>query len=408
MSIEDNDKPLAGDPGANEASAAAGSTTNETNARPHAGATAAAGASGRPVPPAGTAASPTGAAPDAAASGAADPTGSAPAAAPIAAPKPPKRKRMHGNGWKVAIVAIIAVAVVVICGIASCSSALSGAAGGLFGGSETQKASKPNTVAIITLDGTIGYDGTSCSPEGLKDLLDQAEDDSNVSAVVLRVNSGGGTSTAGEEMAGLVKKFSKPVVVSAASIDASAAYEISSQADYLYTAKSSEVGAIGTAMQVTNYKGLLDMLGIKADNIVSAKSKDSSYGTRPLTKKERAYYQKMVNQINDQFVSTVAEGRKMSKSQVKKLATGLPFTGMDAVKNGLFDEVGTLEDACKKASQLAGHGDNYDTMNLEGSSNLTGLSDLLGSDSDAGDSSRVSMTELKQLLKELEEHGVEQ
>lgn len=392
MSIQDNDNPLPGPDGSanrGPAAPAALRSADEGSAAAEGGT-----AAGRPVPPADATAAPAG-----------DQGGAGPAPA---ASKQPKRAKVRGNGWKVAIVAIIAVAVVTIFGIASCSSALSDATGGLLGGSDTQKASKPNTVAIITLDGTIGYDGTSCSPEGLKDLLDQAEDDSNVSAVVLRVNSGGGTSAAGEEMAGLVKKFSKPVVVSAASIDASAAYEISSQADYLYTAKSAEVGAIGTAMQVTNYKGLLDMLGIKADNIVSAKSKDSSYGTRPLTKKERAYYQRMVNQINDQFVSTVAEGRKMSKKQVKKLATGLPFTGIDAVKNGLFDEVGTLEDACKKASQLAGHGDDYDTMNLEGSGNLNGLSDLLGSNSDAGDSSGISKTELKKLLKELEEHGVEQ
>lgn len=333
--------------------------------------------------------------------------GSAAAAAP---------RKKSGNGWKIAIAIIAAVVVLVIAGMASCSSMMqnAGSSGllpsGLFGQSGQETASEPNTIAIITMDGTIQYDGSACSPEGLKDLLKRAEDDGNVSAVVLRVNSGGGTSAAGEEMSKLVKDCSKPVVVSAASIDASAAYEISSQADYLYAAKSSEVGAIGTAMQVTNYSGLLKMLGISVDDIVSADSKDSSYGTRALTKKERKYYQDMVDQINDQFITTVAEGRKMSKSQVEKLATGLPFTGVDAVDNGLFDEIGTLDDACLKASQLAGGGDDYHTMDLTESDDLDSLMALLGS-GDAGSSEgsiTVSKDDLAKALKELKSNGISQ
>ena len=339
-----------------------------------------------------------------------------PAPAPVAAGAQAAAPRKSGNGWKIAIAIIAAVVVLVIAGMASCSSMVQSAGGSsllpssLFGSSDQKTASEPNTIAIITMDGTIQYDGTACSPEGLKDLLQQAEDDGNVSAIVLRVNSGGGTSTAGEEMSKLVKDCSKPVVVSAASIDASAAYEISSQADYLYAAKSSEVGAIGTAMQVTNYSGLLKMLGISVDDIVSADSKDSSYGTRALTKKERKYYQDMVDQINDQFISTVAEGRNMSKAQVKKLATGLPFTGLDAVDNGLFDEIGTLDDACKKASQLAGGGDDYHTIDLTESNDLDSLMELLGNSesSSDGDSITVSKDELAKALKELKSNGISQ
>lgn len=333
--------------------------------------------------------------------------------ATVAAAAPRKKS---GNGWKIAIAIIAAVVVLVVAGMASCSSMMRSAGtssllpSGLFGQSGQETASEPNTIAIITMDGTIQYDGSACSPEGLKDLLKRAEDDANVSAVVLRVNSGGGTSAAGEEMSKLVKDCSKPVVVSAASIDASAAYEISSQADYLYAAKSSEVGAIGTAMQVTNYSGLLKMLGISVDDIVSADSKDSSYGTRALTKKERKYYQDMVDQINDQFIATVAEGRNMSKSRVRKLATGLPFTGVDAVDNGLFDEIGTLDDACLKASQLAGGGDDYHTMDLTESDDLDSLMALLGS-SDAGskeDSITISKDDLAKALKELKSNGISQ
>ncbi len=142
----------------------------------------------------------------------------------------------------------------------------------------------PNTVAVIDIDSTIQYDGTTNSPDGLKQQLDVAADDSRIIAVVLRVNSGGGVATAGEEMSIYVKEFredtGKPVVVSSASTNASAAYEISSQADYIFTAHTTAIGAIGTAMQLVDYSGLMSMLGISTEDITSAESKDSTYGTR--------------------------------------------------------------------------------------------------------------------------------
>jgi len=145
-------------------------------------------------------------------------------------------------------------------------------------------------------------------------------------------------------MAQYVKDFGKPVV-SSASLNASAAYEISSQANYIYVAKTTEIGAIGTIMQSRDYSELLEKLGVSAESIASAESKDSGYGTRPLTDEERTYYQRMIDQINECFIQNVAEGRDMSEDDVRALATSLTFTGIDAVENGLADEVGTREDA---------------------------------------------------------------
>lgn len=241
-------------------------------------------------------------------------------------------------------------------------------------------------MGIIAIDGTIEYDGSTSSPEGLKAQLDRAEADPNIRAVVLRVNSGGGTATAGEEMSTYVRDFSKPIVVSSASMNASAAYEISSQADYIFTAKTTAIGAIGTAMQLTDISGLLDKLGITIDNVTSSDSKDSSYGTRALTDEERAYYQAMVDQINATFIATVAEGRGMTEEEVRALATGLTFTGMDAVDNGLADEIGTLEDACDKAAGLAGVATGYRTMYLQPEvSDLSALMSLMGMETKAAD-----------------------
>lgn len=255
-----------------------------------------------------------------------------------------------------------------------------------------------DAVAVIDISGTIQYDDTACSPEGLKQLLDAAEESDHVKAVVLRVDSGGGTATAGEEMAKYVSDFSKPVVVSSASINASAAYEISSQAEYIYVANSTEIGAIGTAMELTDLSGLLDMLGINMDVIASADSKDSSYGYRPLTEEERAYYQHMVDQINQTFIDTVAAGRDMSQEEVRALATGLPFTGIDAIQNGLADEIGTLEDAVDKAAELAGTSD-YETVELSFSSyDISSLYDILGT-SETGESIGLSRLEGKETAK---------
>ena len=280
-----------------------------------------------------------------------------------------------GKGWIVALVAVLCFFALAAFGVKTCSDAM--ANGGAYGASLSPSG---DTVAVIEVDGTIQYDGTACSPEGFKTLLDRAANNSNIKAVVLRVNSGGGTATAGEEMAEYLRDFEKPVVVSSASLNASAAYEISAQADYIYVAKSTEIGAIGTAMQLTDMSGLLDMLGISIDVITSADSKDSSYGYRPLSDEEREYYQHMIDQINDMFIENVAEGRNMSTEEVRKLATGLSFTGVDAVGNGLADEVGTLEDAKDKAAELAGIS-SYDSYDLYLSNyDLSGLYGLLGSE----------------------------
>ena len=280
-----------------------------------------------------------------------------PASGAAAAAQPQPKSR----GWIVGLAVVIAVAVLCLAGVVSCTSMVSssmsslGSLGGMFEMEEYgYEMAYEDTVGIIELGGTIQYDGSLCSPEGLKEQLDRAEEDPNIVAVVLRVDSGGGTATAGEEMSNYVRDFSKPIVVSSASINASAAYEISSQSDYIFVAKTTAIGSIGTALQITDLSGLYEKLGISIENITSSESKDSSYGTRSLSDEERAWYQDQVDQINETFIEAVAAGRNMGIEEVRKLANGMTYTGMDAVKNGLADEIGTLEDAIAKACELAG------------------------------------------------------
>ncbi|WP_080798609.1 signal peptide peptidase SppA [Arabiibacter massiliensis] len=315
-------------------------------------------------------------------------------------PQQPKKSR----GWIVALVCVLCVFALLAIGMLSCTSMMASSFGsfGSLAAADDVDYLTQDAVAVIDIDGTIQYDGTTASPEGLKKQLDRAEENNRIKAVVLRVNSGGGTATAGEEMSAYVREFSestgKPVVVSSASINASAAYEISSQADYIYTAKTTAIGSIGTVMQVTDLTGLLEKLGISVDNIASADSKDSSSGTRPLTEEERAYYQAQVDQINATFIQTVAEGRGMGEDEVRALATGMTFTGMEAVDNGLADEIGTKEDAVAKAAELAGLS-HYATVSLR--EEIDGLSSLLGLMSE----NEITTDEIARALKELENDG---
>ena len=311
------------------------------------------------------------------------------AAAPVAAP-PQKKSR----AWIVALVAVVLVFVLIAMGMHSCTSLFTSSMGYSTSASDAVDALTQDAVAVITIDGTIQYDGTASSPEGLKSLLDEAEASPHIRAVVLRVDSGGGVATAGEEMAEYLSAFSKPVVVSSASTNASAAYEISSQADYIFTAKSTSIGAIGTAIQITDTSELMDMLGINIQDITSAGSKDSTYGTRPLTDEERAYYQDMVDQINEVFIQNVAEGRGMDVEEVRALATGLTFTGMDAVENGLADEIGTKEDAIEKAADLAGM-TSYAVIELDQDTDeLSAMLDLLSENDVSSDAVAEALKEL--------------
>lgn len=288
--------------------------------------------------------------------------------------QPQPQKKSHG--WIIAIVCILVVFALLALSMVSCTKFMTSSMNAAFL-SDGSYSVYEDSIAVIDIDGTIQYDGSACSPEGLKALLDQAAEDPYIKGVVLRVDSGGGTATAGEEMSGYVRDFEKPIVVSSASMNASAAYEISSQADYIFTARTSAIGAIGTALEVTDLSGLLDKLGISMDTITSTESKDSSYGYRALTDEEREYYQEMVNAINDTFIQTVAEGRGMTEEAVRELATGLTFTGMEAVENGLADEIGTREDALGKAAELAGISE-YEVVDLSDSTyDLASLLDLL-------------------------------
>ena len=188
-----------------------------------------------------------------------------------------------------------------------------------------------------------------------KDLEELADDD-DVKAVVLRVNSPGGSAYASEQIWHAVTKLKakKPVVVSMGGYAASGGYYISCAANYIYSDPTTITGSIGIYGMFLNYSELMkDKLGIKFDEVKT--NKHANFGTRSrfFNAEEMAILDKYIGKGYELFRKRVADGRKMSVAQVEQIAQGRVWLGNDALKIHLVDGIGSLDDAVKKAAQLA-------------------------------------------------------
>lgn len=172
----------------------------------------------------------------------------------------------------------------------------------------------------------------------------------------MRVNSPGGSSAASDEIYRELKKFKKtgkPVVISMGDIATSGGYYISAIADQIYANPSTITGSIGVIMQFKNLQDLYDKLGVDSITFKSGPYKDIGNPDRKLTAEEKELLQNMVDEVYQEFLTAVAEGRSMSKSKVEKLADGRIYNGRKAKKLGLVDEMGTFYDAVKTTAKLA-------------------------------------------------------
>jgi protease-4 len=219
-------------------------------------------------------------------------------------------------------------------------------------------------IAVLPLRGSIAetapssylqWNTTFITPETVKDNLDKAADDPQVKAVILRINSPGGSSAASQEISAMIKKFrqetSKPIVVSMADTATSGAYYISVYADRIIANPSTITGGIGVKFTVSNMEELYKKLGIEMEIIKSGEHEDIGY--RPLTKEEKEILQDVCDQAHGQFIRAVAEGRGISEEEVRKIATGRIYLGQEALELGLIDELGGLDRAIEIACELA-------------------------------------------------------
>lgn len=181
-------------------------------------------------------------------------------------------------------------------------------------------------------------------------------DDDDVKAVVLRINSGGGSAYASEQIWHYVEmlKKEKPVVVSMGGMAASGGYYISSGANWIVAEPTTLTGSIGIFGMFPDFSGLLtEKLGVKFDEVKT--NRHSAFGTpaRPFNEEEMRYLNNYIDRGYALFRSRVAQGRKMKVEQVEKIAQGRVWLGQDALKVKLVDELGGLDKAVAKAAQLA-------------------------------------------------------
>lgn len=199
----------------------------------------------------------------------------------------------------------------------------------------------------------------------LKPLLKYREDDS-IKAIVIEINSPGGVVGPSQEIYDEIRRareeYKKPVVAVSTSVMASGAYYAAVAADKIMVAPGTMVGSIGVIMEFTNLEKLYDWAKVSRFSISTGKYKDSGAEYRPMRDDERALFQDMINDVYEQFVEAVAEGREMKPEAVKEYADGRVFTGRKAVELGFADDVGTLEDAFDLAAELSGLGDDYEVF----------------------------------------------
>ena len=198
--------------------------------------------------------------------------------------------------------------------------------------------------------GTIGGDSTA-------ELLRRALSDDSVKAVVLRVDSPGGSVFASEVIAHEIQALQmagKPVVASMGSVAASGGYLISVVADQVFASPATVTGSIGVFGMFPTYQRTLDNIGVTTDGVGTTPWAGQLRPDREMSEPTKELFQLIINDTYDDFISDVAEQRDMEKDSVDSVAQGQVWTGQDALKHGLIDALGTFEDSIRAAAELAG------------------------------------------------------
>jgi protease-4 len=230
--------------------------------------------------------------------------------------------------WILVIVAVIAI----IWGVAALKTSLSPAVG------------------LLEVDGVIA--------ESLPylDAIKEFQDNRSIKAVVVRLDSPGGKVGPSQEIySALLKlKKKKPVIVSMGSLAASGAYYIACSGDTIYALPGTMTGSIGVIMEFFDVSNGLKRLGIAPENITAGTLKDAGSPFKPMSADERKYFKALVDDVHDQFIEAVSKSRKIKPDVVRTLADGRVYTGRQALKAGLVDRLGGLEDAVDEAKKRAG------------------------------------------------------
>lgn len=196
---------------------------------------------------------------------------------------------------------------------------------------------------------------SKCTSVGeIRRKLENAEGDSTVRAVILDINSGGGSVVASREMMRAVRGFRKPIVARIGEVGASGAYYVASATDKIIADADSLTGSIGVVMTVQHYYGLYEKLGINVTVIKAGESKDIGSPYREMTEEEKGELKEMIDKIYYDFVRDVSVNRNLSFSYVENISDGSIYLGSEAKELGLVDYLGGMDKAVEVASELGG------------------------------------------------------
>jgi len=270
---------------------------------------------------------------------------------------PPPRGMSAGAKWAIgcgvaivlAGIAMVILLIVAVIGVATSASS--------YGGMPT------GNIALIRLEGAItagggggGLFGQAASAEEIVRQLQKADEARQIKGILLRINSPGGSAAGSQEMYAEVRRIRehKPVFVSMGDMAASGGYYVASASDRIFADPGTMTGSIGVISASIEMSGLFSKIGIKPEVMKEGKFKDMGSGLRPLTDTERQIFQTMLADVYDQFTAAVAEGRHLTRAQVKQVATGQIYTGRQALKLGLVDELGGMRPAVRALAKRVG------------------------------------------------------
>ncbi len=224
----------------------------------------------------------------------------------------------------------------------------------------------PDKILLMDVSGMIlegphrvlGLFKGATSPSRVKEELEKAAKDQHIKAVVLKINSPGGTVSAADVILHELKSFKSerqvPVVVCLEGLAASGGYYVAQAGDTIMAYPTCITGSIGVIAMKFNFRGLMDKVGVDTDVVKTGAWKDFWSPFRAASPKEKEMMQQIIEEFYRAFVNVVAEGRKMSLAEVKKVADGRIFTAPQAKDLKLVDKIGYLDEAIKEAQGLAG------------------------------------------------------
>jgi protease IV len=209
--------------------------------------------------------------------------------------------------------------------------------------------SESGNIALIPIEGPITGNGgnylgdSTASSKTIVSFIESAEENKNVEVIVLEINSPGGSAVASDEIATAVKNAKKPVVSLIREVGASGGYWIASASDYVVANRMSITGSIGVISSYIEFSELMDKYGVNYQRMVAGEKKDLGTPFKKLSSEDELLLQKKLDKIHQFFIEEIAENRGLSVSEVKALATGEFYLGIEALDLGLVDLLGNKD-----------------------------------------------------------------